>query len=217
MKRNFIILLVFLLSGCGAPVTNIKSTSPQDYPAFEQTIFNFNQGKQNTWDDLLSQFANSDFNINKLNMSGYQVKVSMTGDPEAYLDCGTKIVNTDDNVVTLVNARKNYSYHAYQRNHLETYSIKNTFTGHANLIVTGNETSSRIIVQYNLELHTDEKKTTTRGVRYNTNETENLQFGLAKSMHSDLLNTTCRSKGNLEQHVLDILKMVPHFIVSPTT
>jgi hypothetical protein len=217
MKKINLILVILLFSGCHTPVTYITSTIPDSHEIPDKTTFLFDQSKQVTWDNLLSVLANSEFSIDKLNVHAYNVKVRMTGQPDLYIDCGRKKINTDGTIVTVINARRNYSYTAYQHIHLETYTYTNNFTGFANLFITGNNISSKVMVQYELELQTEEKKTSTRGRNFSSDLNVKLQLNSNKPVHSSLFKATCQSTGNLERKILDIMASIPDSVTSTAT
>ena len=105
----------------------------------------------------------------------------------------------------------------YQHIHLETYTYSNNFTGFANLFVTGNDTSSKVTVQYVLELQTEEDKTSTRGRNFSSELQVKLQLSSSKPVHSSLFKATCRSTGNLERKILDIMASIPDSVSSTAT
>jgi len=208
MNKFNTILLILFLSGCGTPKTVITSIQPEVHEIPNKHTFLFKQGKEETWDNLLSMFANTEFRIDKINMAAHMVKLRYTGQPDLYIDCGIKKINTEDDEVTIFNSKGNYSYRAYQYIHLETYSVINNFTGYVNILITGNENSSQASVQYELELETEEKRTTTRGMAYSTNQHERLTLTSYKPMPSNLFKTNCRTTGNFERQVFEIISQM---------
>lgn len=208
MHKLKIIFLILLVTGCAPPITVITNSQPKVHQISGQKTFSFEQSKDVIWNNILTVFANSEFNIDKINMNAHMVKFRYTGQPNLYIDCGIKRITTDGHEITIPNSSKNYSYRAYQHIHLETYSISNNFTGYVNLVITGNDISSRVLAQFTLELETDEKLTSSRGAQYNRNRHEKLMLNSYKPVYSDFFKTNCRTTGALERQVFEIMSQM---------
>jgi hypothetical protein len=207
--RNFnVLFLMFLLAGCGTPETIITNIQPESYEVPAKNIILFEQSNDATWNDLLTMFANSEFRIDKINMNAHHVTLRYTGQPNLYFDCGKKIINTEGNEVIITNAKRLYSYRAYQYIHLETYSVKNDFTGYVNLLVTGNDVLSQVSIQVDLELKTNVERITTRGRQFKTNRNESLQLNSYRPVQSELFNTNCMTTGKLEKKTFEMISLM---------
>ena len=197
---------MFLLTGCSStPKTFMTTIQPKPYDIPSKNTFFFKQSNDVIWNNLLTIFAKSDFRIEKINMNAHHVTLRYTGQPDLYVDCGIKKINTEGNELIFNNAKKIYNYRAYQYIHLETYYIKNNFTGYINLLASGNDISSEVVAQFDYELETDIKRTTTRGINFSTNQYEILKIDSSKPIRSDLFKTNCRSTGKLEAEVFKII------------
>lgn len=215
MHIIIILFTSFIITACNPPVTYISSTSPAPVVTPEYSTYVYEHGKQTTWDNLLSSLASSDFDIQKLNPNSFQLKTEITGRSDKFIDCGVKTIVTEEHRSTVINAAPMYSYSAYMRNHLETFSIKNKYTGNVSFLVLGDEASSEIKIKPKHILHTDETKRSTRGPGFSTYQQEDLTLNLNESTHSGLLKAKCRSTGKLETMVIELLADMPG-LVSPT-
>jgi len=202
------IFLLVILAGCSTPKTFITNSQPKTYEVqTKHTVF-FEQSIDATWNDLLTIFATSEYKIESINMNAHMVTLRYIGKPGLYIDCGTKRINTEGNEVAIINSKRLYSYRAYQYIHLETYSVTNNFTGYVNLLVTGNDISSKVLAQFDLELDTEVKRTTTRGRSFSSNQKEKLKLNSFKPTRSELFKTNCRSTGELERQVYKIISLM---------
>ncbi len=86
--------------------------------------------------------------------------------------------------------------------------MTNNFTGYVNLLVTGNDISSKVSTQYDFELDTEVKRTTTRGKHFNSNHQEKLKINSFKPVRSELFQTNCLSTGELEHEVYKIISQL---------
>ena len=206
MHKFNTICCILLLTGCSTtPQTFITDIQPKIYEIPIKSTILFEQSNDATWNDLLTMFSQSEFRIERINMNAHQVTLRYTGRPGLYVDCGKKKINTEGNELIFINAKRLYNYRAYHYIHLETYYIKNNFTGYINLLSTGDDISSQVVAQFDYELETDIKKTTTRGSKFSTNQHETLNFNSFKSMRSELFKTNCRSTGKLEAQVFKMI------------
>jgi len=208
MCKFNIVFLILLVGGCSTPKTFITNIQPEDHEIIEKKPLLFEQSKEATWNDLLTMFANSEFRIDRINMNARMVTLRYRSQPDLYIDCGIKRINTEGNEITIINTKSHYSYRAYQHIHLETYSVNNDFTGYVNLLITGNDISSQVSVQFDLELETEEKRTTTRGIRFSTNRNDKLKLNSLKPMYSKLFKTNCRTTGKLERQVFEMISQM---------
>ena len=209
MRIFNIVFLIFLIGGCSStPKTFITNIQPKAHELPEKKPVLFEQSMETTWNELLTMFANSEFRIDRINMKARMVTMRYIGQPDLYIDCGIKRINTEGNEITIINSKRDYSYRAYQHIHLETYSVTNDFTGYVTLLVTGNDISSQVSVQFELELETEEKRTTTRGRRHGTNRIDKLKLNAFKPMQSKLFKTSCRTTGKLERRVFDMISQM---------
>ncbi len=215
MQKLILLTSALIITACEPPKTYISSSTPPPFVHPDYRTFIFNQSKQQTWDNLLSALADSEFEIKKLNINSYQLKVEMSGQSDKYVDCGVKTINTEGDKMTVENAATRYSYSAYHRNHLETFSYFNHFIGYSQFLVTGDEIHSEIKMKIKLQMNINKKKTSSRGMSYSTQDQEELILKSNESAHSGLLNATCRSTGKLENTVMEIMALMPG-LVSPT-
>ena len=202
------IFLIVILVGCSTPKTFITNSQPNIYETQTQHMVLFQQSIDSTWNDLLTIFATSEYKIESINMNAHLVTLRYSGQPDLYIDCGTKRINTDGNEIAIINSKRLYSYRAYQYIHLETYSIANNFTGYVNLLVTGNDKSSKVSAQFDLELDTEVKRTTTRGRNFSSNQKKKLKLNSFKPTQSELFKTNCLSTGELERQVFKIISQM---------
>lgn len=208
MHKFKIIFVTLLVTGCAPPKTWITNIQPQVHVVPIKNTVSFEQGKGVIWNDILTKFSHSEFSIDKINMDAHMVKFRYSGQPDLYIDCGIKTIKTDGDNKIISNATKSYSYRAYQHIHLETYSISNSFTGYVNLVFTGNDISSRALVQFNLELETDENLISTRGPQFSTNKHGKIELSFNKPIYSEIFKTDCRSTGDFERKVFEIISQI---------
>lgn len=208
MKKKFSCFCILFLVGCSTPktyITNIKP-SPADIP--QNKVFYFNQGTKITWDKLLSLAYSSPFQVDGINMNAFQVKLRLEGNPDAYINCGTKRVVTESQVTTIINSASQYSYEAYRHIHLDTYKITNRFTGIANVVVTGDNVSSKAMTQFELQLHTIQSTTSTQGRQHSPTIERTLKLRSNEEVLSPIFGTTCRSTGKFEESFLNLISMI---------
>lgn len=208
MKTQSLAIFIVLLVGCGHPTTYITSTNPGIYETPELKIVSFGQGKETTWNKILSLSYTSPFQTDMINMNAYQVKLRMEGYPEAYIDCGSKRIVTENQVTTVTNAASQYSYEAYRHRHLDTYNITNRFTGIANILVTGDQKSSQALIQFELKLNTLQHKTSTQGNLANKSSDFTLAFRPDEEVLNPFFGTICRSTGKFEKTFLDFMALL---------
>ncbi len=206
MKKPALILTLALLGGCTHPATHIVNTQPKVYDVPIKKTFFFQQNRETVWNNLLTLFANSEFTIDQINMNAYQVKMRLAGKPsDKYIDCGTKKVYTDGNIMTITNAKQNYTYTAYRHNHLDTYSISNSFTGFVHLLVIAEGSSVRVIPKLSMELLTEKRRTSTQGAGYTTDRQYRVQLTPYQAENAQAFGNTCRTTGFFERQTLDII------------
>lgn len=215
MKANVLIGMVVLLFGCQYPTTHTVTFAPKIHDVPKEKVVLLQQDKKITWEKLLSVFANSEFSIERINLEAYQVNMHLTGKSELYIDCGTRTFNTDGSVTHIKNSQSKYRFSAYRHRHLDTYAVSNHFSGYADILVIGNEASSKIFLQLDLELMTDEKLTSTQGMRYNTERKYQLKLSPNKPAYSEVFKANCRSTGHFERQVMQLISLVKKSDPSP--
>jgi uncharacterized protein YceK len=104
MRNLNIVFFILLLAGCGTPKTFITDSQPETHKIPTTRTFLFEQSKDTTWNDLLSLFASSDFRIDRINMNANMVVLRYTSQPDLYIDCGIKKINTDEPLAKLIKA-----------------------------------------------------------------------------------------------------------------
>lgn len=122
------------MTGC-TPIltTSISTTNPKTYKPPELKAIYFEQGKEATWIKLLDLSYSSSFHVEMINMDAFQIKLRKEGNPEKFVDCGTKKIVTvgkteleyhgsifdptvvsKDEVTNVTNSASYYTYQAYR-------------------------------------------------------------------------------------------------------
>ena len=204
------LILVASVAGCSDPITRVTVVEPERHsiPSFNYLIFR--QSEDKTWERLLEQFLQSDFRIDSVDSGAHFLNVSVSGRPEEYIDCGKKTIETlaggdSEKKIQINNTTEHYQYRKWRRNHLDTYTVDNAFTGKANLFVTGDDKQSRIIVQYDLMLKAEVDYSTTQGQRFTKKTKKVLHIKAGEDLYFEAFGAKCRSTGRFEKALMDTL------------
>lgn len=104
MRIFNIVFLIFLVGGCSTPKTYINNIQPKTHELPEIKSFLFEQSQETTWNNLLTMFANSEFRIDRINMEAHMVTMRYISQPDLYIDCGMKTINTEGNEIAIINS-----------------------------------------------------------------------------------------------------------------
>ena len=207
MKKIYLVLLIALISGCADPTTRITVHEPAaNSSGVILNTVTINLPVEEAWKIILTRIAVTSFNIDQINETTHFISgTPIGGDPEQYIDCGKRSIETEGKVKTVTNTRKEYSYSVWRRNHLDTYRINNDFTAKAKIFVSGHGETSEVMIKVFLALTVQENKTTTQGDRFGTNKKYQLNLDPDEVKYFEAFGTKCRSTGKLEQELFDLL------------
>ena len=201
-------LTSFLMAGCSTPTTQIRYTKSETHVNYKNNIISYNLDKDTAWRTLLSKFSNSPFQIDTINNEARHLKVVLKGRPDFYIDCGKRTIITEKQAnTTITNAKSQYSFSAYRHIHLDRYHVQNSFTGKAGILVSGDDTSSRAVVQAVMDLETTEERSTTQGPTHKRVRKGQLTLKNNEEPFSDVLGTTCRSTGKFEESLINLISI----------
>ena len=203
MNKHYLTIFIILIAGCARhyPVTHIKTIEPESYSIPEHNNLVFKQSKNETWNDILNKFSNSNIlTVKEIDNKSRHLTATFDVQPGEYLDCGSRVIQSNEQSTTVVNAQNHYKYSSYRKNHLDTYYIKNKLTGDVNIFVNGNKITSTVIVQIVFKLDVNEMRRTTQGGS-NINRDYSYTLTPKELKFIDVFDASCRSTGKLEMQI----------------
>ena len=208
MKKYYLTFFIISILGCAGthPVTQIKTIDSESYSIPDYNNLVFRQSKNETWNNILNKLSSSKIlTISEIDNNSQHVTATFDVQPNKYLDCGSRIIQSNNHSLEVVNAHDHYKYSSYRRNHLDTYYIRNKLTGIINIFLNGNEITSTAIVQIVFTLNVLEVRRSTQGGR-NRHQDYSLTLNPNEVKYFDIFNASCRSTGKLEMQIKTLLE-----------
>jgi len=169
-----------------------------------------NKSKDEVWKDIISSVGGSFFVINNLDKESGFINISYNGSPMKYVDCG----NINSKVVN-VRGERSYSfpaaipykqYELVENNNLFFIYRKMNLEGRINIVVQeeeNNKTRATVTCRY---VVTKKTEVTQPGVVGRNYLNDSISFNTNGSESFPPPGTTCRSNGNLEREILELIK-----------
>ncbi|WP_152619654.1 hypothetical protein [Paramagnetospirillum magnetotacticum] len=206
MKKISLLLAVGALSGCAGKIDYMPPTSYRE----NESMAVLSAQKDDVWKKLVSNLGKKFFVINNIDKESGLINVSYTGDPEAYVDCGTissYVKNARGERTYTFPGSKAFQQYEVMTDNLYQFQREMNLEGRVNIVVQEiDKKSTQVQVNTRYILSRKINVTSVQGQTRSISDNSSFNYGSTGVFSGSGQNLQCVSTGKMERDIISLVK-----------